>query len=207
MTTMNSVNYINNTELGKIKSWTYDKKAAITPISFPGKDAGLTEGVDTLGVIAFIKFTAKMTGDFESIQDNLFALQNILDGKQTTASVLYSPFINAKDRYGDRKQGAQSTVTSVAVANTLADNTANFSIQGVAAGDKVKNLTTGQTTTVTSVTSDQILAITDDIFTETGQAYAVTVNIKIKLTGIKIRWELPGLGFCTYDLEAMQVSG
>jgi len=89
---MGDVNYIGNTSLGKIKTWEDKKAASMTPISFPGKDAGKTEAIDTLGVIAYINFTGKWTGTFDTIQGYIHNIKSIADGQQTSAQSLRSPF-------------------------------------------------------------------------------------------------------------------
>lgn len=58
------------------------------------------------------------------------------------------------------------------VANALADSTANFSGDGVANGNTVRNITDGRTAVVTGVTATQ-LTLDVDIFLGTGKSYEV----------------------------------
>lgn len=212
------INYLSNISLGKIQNWRMTKESAITPIPFPGKDSGMTEGVDTLGVIKYISFDGRWTGDFEIIQNRIWIIQNIIDGFQTGNSVLISPFMSSTQYLKDsedklvafRKQGHIGMNTSAA-SNTLADNQAHFDTWNITKGstgspkDKVKNLITGEVANVTDVVSGQVLGLDADIFTTFPVPYAVTASINVRLLKFETRWELPGLSYCDYTLEVMQV--
>ena len=138
---MGDINFIGNTTLGKIQRWDDKKAASITPISFPGKDAGKTEGIDTLGIIAYINFSGRWTGSFKVIQGYIFNIKSIADGQQTSAQTLKSPFVNSVDSNDTRRQGQLGVNTSTS-ANKLVDSGALFSTIGVQVGDIVKNLIT-----------------------------------------------------------------
>lgn len=200
---MGDINFIGSTSLGKIQSWEDKKAATITPISFPGKDAGKTEGIDTLGVIAYINFSGRWTGSFKTIQGYIHNIKSIADGQQTSAQALKSPFVNSVDDSDNRRQGQLGVNTSTS-ANKLVDSAALFSTIGIQNGDIVKNLTTGNTANVTNVTETE-LTLDSDIFTTTGTSYAVTATINCKLLSIDVRWELPGLSYCNYQISVVQV--
>jgi len=201
---MGDINFIGTTTLGKIQSWDDKKAASITPISFPGKDAGKTEGIDTLGVIAYINFTGRWTGAFKTIQSNIFSLKSIADGQQTSSQTLKSPFVNSVDSDGTRRQGQIAYNTS-ASASKLVDTSALFSTIGIQIGDIVKNLTTGTTANVTAIDSETALSLDADVFPASSTAYAVTANINCKILSINPRWELPGLTYCNYTISIIQV--
>ena len=200
---MADVNYIGNTTLGKIQRWDDKKAASITPISFPGKDAGKTEGIDTLGVIAYINFSGRWTGSFKTIQGYIHNIKSIADGQQTSAQVLRSPFVNSKDDTDTRRQGQLGTNTSTS-SNKLVDSAGLFSTIGVQVGDIVKNLATGDTANVTVVGATE-LTLSSDIFTASNTSYAVTATINCKVLSIDVAWSLPGLSFCDYQISVMQV--
>jgi len=202
--TLGDVNYLGNTSLGKINKWESKKNSTITPISFPLQDSGLTEGVDTLGVIAYFNFGGRFIGNFTTIQTQIFNIRNILDGAQVSATVLYSPFVNIVDSNATRRQGSQGVTTS-STADKLKDTTASWAISGVQIGDKVKNLDTGHVALVNDIDSNTQLAIDDDIFQNTGESYAVSANMHCKILSFEIRWELPGLSWCDYTMSIMQV--
>jgi len=204
---MGDVNYLGTIPLGKVLNWDDSKAAGITPVSFPGQDAGRTEGIDTLGIIAYINITGRLTGTFNSIQNTIYLIKNIADGQQTSSQTLYSPFVNSDTFVGaikTRRQGGMGTNTSVS-ANKLVDSTALFSTRGVQVGDLVKNLVTGNTATVTAVVSNTTLSLSSDIFTSTNTPYAYSTNIQVKVLTIDTHWELPGLNYANYDLSVMQV--
>jgi hypothetical protein len=62
-----------------------------------------------------------------------------------------------------------------AATDTLTDTTANFNTLGVAVGDIVYNTTAGllASATVTSITSDTVLGLSSDIFTNEPQTYVI----------------------------------
>ncbi len=210
---MADINYLGTIALGKINSWDDAKEATISPISFPGLDSGKTEGVDTLGIIAYFNLVGRFTGDFETIQGQIYDIKNIADGKQTSSRALKSPFINSNIYTGtvkSRRSGFISVNTSQS-ANELIDSTANFDTWGIQGTDdsavtfdRVKNLTTGAVANVVSVDSATTLTISADIFTASA-TYAVTANINVKVLDFRVRWELPGLSYCDYSLSVMQV--
>jgi len=202
--TLGDVNYLGSTGLGKIKQWAFKKAGTITPISFPGENSGLTEGVDTLGIIAYLNFRGRFTGNFVTIQDAIHNINAILDGRQISSTVLYSPFVNSRDATNTRRQGSQGVTTS-STADKLKDTTASWNISGVQIGDKVKNLDTGDVALVNDIDSNTQLAIDDDIFQNTGESYAVSANINVKVLKFDTRWGLPGLSWCDYELNVMQV--
>jgi len=200
---MTDINYINTIPLGKINRWGDTKASSIQPISFPGKDASKTEGVDTLGIIAYYNFSGKWTGEYNTLQSYIASIKSILDGAQIAAVSLQSPFVNAEDS-GTNRVGSVGKNTSTSSLK-LIDSNATFSIDGVQAGDKVKNLISGEVSTVSSVDSYQQLTLTDNIFTSSDTPYAVTATINVKVLSFAIRWELPGLAIAYYDLSVMQV--
>ena len=204
------VNYLDTISLGKIIRWESKKIANITPIPFPGQNEGKTEGIDTLGIIRYLVFSGRFTGvatgsvsPFESIQNTLYGIQSILDGAQISAVKLYSPFVNGVDGNGNRRQGAQGSTTAT-TSNKLVDSTASFITDGIQIDDKVKNLVDGEVTTVSGIDSETTLSLSADKFVS-GQAYAVSANIYVKLLSLETRWELPGLSYCDYTISVMQV--
>ena len=214
---MADINYIGTIPLGKIQRWENKKSASITPIPFPGQDSGMVEGIDTLGIIAYINFSGVMTGDFSLVQGYLGALAGIADGKQTSARFIRSPFVNARDTGNNIRRGFLS-VSTAKTGTTLQDTTALFVSRGVSAasgikpGDLVKNLVTGNVAEVQSVDSETKLTLksfgggTANIFSDAGgESYAVTTSIAIKLLDVNWRWELPGLSYCYYDMAVLQV--
>lgn len=202
---MGDVNYLGLTPLGKIQRWQDSKAATITPISFPGKDSGKTEGIDTLGVIAYINIEGRFTGKFQDIQSYIYAIKGIADGYQLASTVIYSPFVNATDYTGTLRAGSMGTTTSV-VSNKCIDTSATFIVNGIKVGDIVKNLSTGSTALVTSIDLNSMVTLNTDIFTATGQSYAITANINVKVLSFEAVWELPGLSFCNYTLSLIQVA-
>jgi len=201
---MADVNYIGSITLGKIKSWDDKKASTITPISFPGQDAGKTEGIDTLGVIAYVNFAGQWTGDFASIQGYISAIKGVADGAQLSSQTLRSPFVNSRDSADTIRFGSMSANTTV-TAHKLVDTGALFSTRGVQVNDIVKNLNTGLTANVSGIDSETTLSIDADIFTASGAGYAVTATINCKVLSINVKWELPGLSICTYQISIMQV--
>lgn len=200
---MADVNTLGEIPLGKIKSWDDKKTSSITPISFPGQDAGETEGIDTLGIIAFTDFEGQWAGTFKTIQGYISQIKGILDGNQTSSSTLRSPFINTRTTGGVIRAGSIGATTSFDT-NKLQDSGAQWSVQGIQVDDIVKNLVTGEVANVTAVT-DEELSIDDDIFTAAGQPYAVAASINTKILSLETRWELPGLSICNYKMSVMQV--
>lgn len=189
-------------QLGKITTYEDKKSANITPIPFPGQDAEETQGVDTLGVIAYINISGQMTGSFSDLQNRIYLIKNIMDGKQTSAQTFYSPFVCGKGSSSHKRRGNIGVCTS-ASGTTMNDTGALFSTWGIQAGDYLKNIRTGDVSTITSV-SETALVTSGSIMT-TGDAYAVTANIKIKVLDFNVRWELPALNYVYYDLSIMQV--
>jgi len=200
---MTSINYLNTIDIGKVQSWDGSKDANITPVQFPGLDADEVEGVDTLGVSQFTSVSGRLIGTFSQIQNAINDLKFILDGNQTSSSTFYSPFINTV-LDGSKIRGNIGTNTSTS-ASKLIDSSAFFSTWQIRAGDYVKNLTTGDVTTVVTVDSQNQLTLNDNIFTASSVQYAVTAHIEIKLLGFSERWNLPGLNYCDYTLSFMQV--
>jgi len=217
---MADINRLATTQLGKINNWEDKKASTITPISFPGQNAELTEGVDTLGIISYINISGRLTGSFETMQSTINVIKTILDGAQTLPTTFFSPFINGT-RVGTtltavKRQGHIGTNTSV-TSNKLVDSTANFDSWGVEDGkttdvdgvtmeaDYVKNLITGEVANVTNVDSDTSLTLSSDIFTSSGTPYAVTTNINVKVLSFDVRWEIPGMTYVDYQMSLMQV--
>ena len=62
--------------------------------------------------------------------------------------------------------------TSAVLADYLVDTNVDFVKQGVLPGATVYNLATGDAAVVTTITSTQV-ELTDDIFTDVGQPYAI----------------------------------
>jgi len=202
---MADINKINTINLGKIHFWEAKKASALVPIAFPGKNSGNVEAIDSLGVIAYVNIEGVFTGDFDEIQDAINDINYILDGAQFSSSVIYSPFVNAQDSDDNRRQGAQGTNDDLG-PEMLIDTTAVFDYRGVKAGDYVKNLNTGEVTTVLyDPTSAFDLVLADDIFTTVGTPYAVTTNINCKIMSFDFKWELPGLSICSYTMSIIQV--
>lgn len=204
---MADVNQLGTIELGKIQTWDDTKAAGITPIAFPGEDSGKTEGIDTLGIIAYINISGRITGSFSTLQNTIYLIKSIADGKQISSQTFFSPFVNSDTYVGTvktRRQGGMGTNTSVTV-NKLVDTAALFSTRGVQVGDIVKNLSDGTSATVTAIDSETILSISSDIFTASNTDYAYTCNIQVKVLSIDVHWELPGLNYLNYDLSLMQV--
>ncbi len=201
---MADINFLGAITLGKINSWEDKKAASITPVSFPGQDAGKTEGVDALGIIAYTNFQGKWTGKFATIQGYIAAIKGIADGKQTSSQALKSPFVNSRDENSVLRFGSISTNTTT-TSNKLTDSNALFVSRGTQVGDIVKNLNTGATATVTVVDSETQLTLDADIFSTTGESYAVTATINCKVLSINVKWEPPGLSICNYTMSVMQV--
>jgi len=200
---MGDVNYIGSITLGKIQSWDDKKSATITPISFPGKDAGTTEAIDTLGIIAYVNFSGKWTGKFTAIQGYIAAIKGVADGNQLSSQSLKSPFVNSRDSSDALRFGTISSNTSTS-SNKLIDSAAAFSTRGTQVGDIVKNLSTGSTANVTAVDSETQLSIDSNIFSVSNVGYACTATISVKVLSIDVRWELPGLSYCTYQISVVQ---
>lgn len=202
---MADINYLGLTPLGKIQSWQDSKASSITPISFPGKDAGNTEAIDTLGIIAYVNISGRMTGKFQTIQSYIYAIKGICDGMQTSSTILRSPFVNAIDVNSNIRVGSMGYVTSL-TSSKCKDTNATFSTNGIRAGDIVKNLLQGTVATVVSVDSNTQLTLDADIFASTGESYAVTAAINVKVLSFEVTWELPGLTYCDYTLSLIQVA-
>lgn len=203
---MTDIHYIGTTPLGRIQGWDDEKTSGITPISFPGQDSGKTEGVDTLGIIAYFNIPGRWTGKFQLIQSYIASLKAIADGNQTSSQEFKSPFVNGNTYSGLTKVariGNIGTTTSVG-ASSLSDTTVSFTNLGIQVGDKVKNLITGDVANVTAVAATT-LSLDSNIFSSSTTPYAVTATINIKVLSIKVRWEVPGLSYCNYDLSVMQV--
>jgi len=217
---MADINYFGSVPLGKIQSWNDTKSANLLPIAFPGKGEGATEAVDSLGITAYYDIAGIMSGDFETIQSYLYLLKQIADGKQTSSRALFSPFVNSSSI--NASTGAKETRIGHIGQNTaddtnkLIDANANFQtwgqredIAGVAQ-DRVKNLVTGEVAYIDSVDSETQLTLSANIFPDTGatfvpKPYAVSAGINAKIMDIKVRWELPGLTYCFYELSLIQV--
>jgi hypothetical protein len=193
--------------LGKMRSFSDKKQTSIMPVPFPGQDAGKSEGIDTSGVVGLFVASGRMVGQFNTLQDNIYLIKNIADGLQTSSSILYSPLVNCKDYNGTKRQGIISVTTDVSYIQpkSVVDSNASFLTKGIRAGDVVKNLNTGYTTTVASVASATMLVLDDNIFSMAGESYAVTANINVKIISFEAVWELPGLSYVDYNLSVMQV--
>ena len=199
------INYLNTIPLGKIQTWENEKSASVMPVAFPGEDGDSTEAYDTLGMISYITIRGIYTGDFSTIMNNLRSIKTILDGNQISYSTIYSPFVNGKYA-GDITRG-NIGVSSPAGYGTaqLIDPLAHFTSWGIKAGDYVKNMTTNQVTQVNTVFSDTTLLLDDDIFTTIKIPYAITANIRVKVLAFQEQWGLPGLNFCQYSMQLVQV--
>jgi len=208
---MSDINYLGNTPLGKIQNWQDSKAATITPISFPGKDSGKTEAIDTLGIIAYMNLSGRFTGTFQTIQSYIYAIKGILDGMQTSSQALKSPFINATDYTDTIRVGSMGGITTV-TTNKCTNSSATFSTNGIQVNDIVKNLNTGVIAYVKAVDSNTVLSLMDsggsnvNIFTVIGESYAVTATINVKVLSFEVNWELPGLSYCNYTLSLIQVA-
>ena len=193
-----------NIPLGKIQNYKDQKASMLVPISFPGQDAARTEAIDTLGVIAYINIDGKWVGSFEEIQTRIREIKDIADGLQSDASMFRSPFANSRAVDGSFRIGNISTTTSSS-ASKLADSTAQFVTDGIFDNDYVKNLRTGAVANVTGV-SETLLTLDSDIFTVTGDPYAVTASIGVKVLSLDATWVLPGQTICEYKLSLIQVN-
>ncbi len=208
---MAGINYLNSIDLGKINRWVNTKAASVTPISFPGQDANLTEGVDSLGIIAYYTITGRIVGSFEELQNTLYNIRSILDGAQISSCRLSSPFVNCK--YGDgseRRQGHIGVSKGIVVANYLTDTDANFetwNIQEESSYDIVKNLVTGSVYYITSVAGQNALQLNTSAnpFSAAGIPYAVTATMDVKILNFDATWVTPGLNMVDYNLSVMQV--
>ena len=212
MVKVTDINWLGAIPLGKINSWKDPKASTLTPVSFPGQDAGATEAVDTLGVIAYTNIEGKFTGKFESIQGSISSIKNILDGNQLSVSTIRSPFVNSSTGITGAKTVRRGNISTNTSTNTnqLIDSTAEFSTFGIQAGDYVKNLITGTIAYVSAVsnytlTLDNTLGDGADIFPESNTPYAVTAQIGCKILSFEPDWELPGLSYCRYTLSIIQV--
>jgi hypothetical protein len=201
---MTDINYLSTIALGKINRWDDSKTSGISPITFPGEDAGLTEGIDTLGIASYTNIEGVITGTFKDIQITLRLIKSIADGNQTSGTPLRSPFVNSRDLNDDIKQG--NIGMNVGSGTTLTDSNAFFQSWGITTSDKVKNLITGEVSAITSVDSENQLTLTSNIFASTNLVYAVTATIVVKVLSFEPRWELPALNYCTYTLSVMQVA-
>lgn len=203
---MADINYLGNTTLGKIQGWEDEKAAGITPVSFPGQDSGKTEGVDTLGIIAYFNISGRWTGAFRLIQSYIASIKAIADGNQTSSQEFKSPFVNGNTYTGATKYARIGNlgVSTGGGSSQVSDTNVSFTNLGIQVGDKVKNLTTGDVANVTVVAATT-LTLDSNIITASGIPYAVTATINVKVLSIKARWELPGLSYCDYDISVMQV--
>ena len=204
---MGDINYLSGIPLGKIIKWGSAKESQLTVVLKAGRDSDQVEAVDTLGVVKTMVFEGRLTGDFDDIQTTIWMIEAIVDGKQTSSSPLYSPFVSGVVTVGMtpgvRKQGSIGTTSGV-VSFSLWDSSALFLTRGVINGDRVKNLLTGETAIVTGG-NEQVLFLNNDIFTTWPVSYAVTVHINIKVMKFDYKWELPGLSYCNYQMTVMQV--
>lgn len=201
---MADINWLGGTPLGKVQDWGDKKAATITPISFPGQDSGMTEAIDTLGIIAYTDISGRFTGKFRDIQSYIYQLKNIADGFQISSQTFYSPFVNSVSSTGSPRIGIISTNTSFGL-NKLNDSAVTFQTNGIQVGDKVKNLTTGAIANVTFINSQTQLTLSANIFPLANTPYACTANINVKVLSFDTRWELPGLSYCDYTLSLIQV--
>lgn len=200
---MTDLNYLSTIALGKINSFEGKKAAGITPVSFPGEDSDKTEAIDTLGIIAYFNISGTFTGKFEDIQGQIYDLRAIADGEQYAVLPLRAAHVNVKNN-GNRTIGNLGTTTTGTTGTTLKDSSANFATRHIVVGDYVKNLITGEVTTVATVVSDTELTLTADINLASGFAYAVTATMYVKVLSFDHRWEPPGATICTYSLSVIQ---
>ena len=178
---MADINFIGTPDylipLGKILSYSDNKNANLFVLPMPGEDASETEAIDSLGIVQYITIEGRMTGDFSSIQTKMAQLKRLADGFQMAAFTFKSPFVSSVESiytYTDTwvpnpitpytfikvtvptKTGVQlrigniGTNTSIST-NTLIDSTAAFVTWGTQVGDKVKNMTTGEVATITTI--------------------------------------------------------
>jgi len=203
---MTGIHYLNSIDLGKVNRWQNVKASTLTPISFPGEDANKTEAPDTLGIIAYYNISGRIVGGFETLQSTIYQIRAILDGSQTSASQLRSPFVNANfGASGTRIQGHLGSTTSVS-SNELKDSTANFLSWGITTADYVKDLTTQNVYDIRDVAETSLLLEAGaDPFTRIGMPYAVTASMNVKLLSFNCNWGLPGLNFVTYSMSVIQV--
>ncbi len=206
---MADINYIDTISLGKIVRFAVPKEANMDIIPFAGQSEDQTIVADTLGVTKTFEFQTNIIGDFDTINNTIYLLDSIIDGAQFGYSIFYSPYIISRDQ-SIRKRGGYGVTTSTS-ASKLNDSTKNFLSRGILSStnsftpDKVKNLITGEVTTITLVNNDTQLSLAQDIFKTTGTPYVYTVNIPIKLLKIEPIWEPPALNKCLLNLTAVQV--
>lgn len=203
-----SIHWLNAIPLGLVVSWSDNKKSTIDWISFPGQDAGYVEGVDTLGVSNPITIRGRLVGTFNDINSYIVAIKGILDGNQSGYSTLRSPLIGTTkyvsgtgNPYLVGRMGINSSVSS----GKLVDSSALFiTTNGVQYGDIVRNEITGEIASVTNVSETQ-LTLSEDIFTSSDTPYALAVTMRVKLSSFNPEWSLPGMTWCDYVLEVVQV--
>ena len=215
---MAGINYLNTIDIGKVSRWQNVKASTLSPITFPLEDADRTEAVDTLGIIAYINIVGTIVGTFESLQNTIYLIRNILDGAQRSATQLRSPFVNGKLAAADiadpstQIQGHIGTNTT-ATANKLIDSTANFTSWGITTADKVKDLISGSVYRIASKDSETEITLNaadiatyGDPFTSTAMPYAVTATMDVKILSFDCTWVLPGMNFVNYQLAVIQVN-
>ena len=208
---MADINYIGGIPLGKITQWDSKTLSSLEAVPMAGRPASLTQAVDTLGVVGYINLNGRWTGTFNGIQLYIRQLKSVIDGYQTSPQLLRSPFINTKDATLSIRLGSMGIVTSTDT-NKLIDSGNDFFTNGTLYGDLAKNLVTGEVATVLTSTNGELTLASPysgssaNIFTVTGQAYAVTTTIHVKILNLAVRWGPPGLGFCDYELNLIQVA-
>lgn len=206
---MADINYIDNIGIGKISRFITKKDAIMDVIPFASQDSDKTEAVDTLGVVKYFDFTTNIIGTFETINNTIYLLDQIIDGAQFGYSILFSPYIVAKEN-DIRKRGGYGTTTGYAYGK-LIDTNMNFTVRGIsssisAGADKVKNLITGEVATITGIDSATQLDLSNNIFTSSGIPYVFTVNCAIKLLKVEPIWEPPALNKCLINIGGVQVT-
>jgi hypothetical protein len=203
---LSDINFLYGIPLGKIKRWQGAKQSGIIPIPLPTQDAGEAEAIDGIGVIYTVRIVGQMVGDFLTLQNNIYAINNIIDGFQNSAVPLYSPHINSSTTglVSKIKRCGHYGINTSVTTNRLVDSGTDFSQLGTRATDIVKNLVTGATAVVTSAALNH-LNLSANIFPNPGTPYAVTAYINVKLISFDHTYEIPGQRWVDYTLEVIQV--
>jgi len=193
--------------LGKINQYHDSKDSNLFVLPFPGEDAGKTEAVDSLGIVNYINIEGTLTGNFHDIQTIISQLKILADGFQMTGYAFMSPFITASVFTGGASNVVRGNIgfCTSSTPSKLIDSNAQFLTWNTRIGDKVKNMQTGSVANVTSIDTENQISLDADLGFVTGVQYGLTATMWVKVLSISPRWELPGLGFCNYTLNLVQV--
>ena len=198
---MGDINFLSSITLGRVFEIKKEKNSSLQPIPMPGANADETQSVDTLGVVYYFILRGRWTGTYSELQAYEYAVQAICDGYQISTVNFYSPFVNF-DVAGTKRQGIISSCTSGTGGTALKDSTKDFSANGIEVDNPVKNLLTGETTTVTAVTSST-LTLDADINLGDGTPYAVSAKATVKVMGLDTITVTPGINTRDYIIRLM----